>query len=87
MPDKERYEILVEGPREPVKLSISTYKGKEYLNIRHWYYDKAGELCPSPKGISVSIEYLDDIANAISLIQGQVDAESDPARKEEDDPQ
>ncbi len=41
--------------REPIKLTLSSYKKAKYLDIRK-FYEKDGALHPTQKGITISTE-------------------------------
>ncbi|KAK2958713.1 putative Transcriptional Coactivator p15 (PC4) [Blattamonas nauphoetae] len=41
------------------KITISTFKGKAYIDIREYYQDDEGELKPGRKGISLKKEQWD----------------------------
>jgi len=63
-------EIVVnKDKREPVvvKLTVDN-KGRGALNIRHWYFNANGELCPTAKGVVVPIEDKDALIAAIQEV-------------------
>jgi hypothetical protein len=47
--DKEGFPTV----REPIKISLSSFKNAKYLDIRK-YFDKNGEWLPTSKGITIS---------------------------------
>lgn len=51
--DKQILLGTIEGD-EPILINISYFKGKKYLDIRKYYYDKGGQLKPTPKGINLN---------------------------------
>jgi len=61
------------GNGEFVRVEISEFKGKHYLNLRIWYTDKnSGELRPSPKGVAVKLELYPEIKEAILMAENEV---------------
>jgi len=48
--------VLNREGRNPVVVSRSVYKGVERLDVRRHYYNAAGELCPTQKGVSLPLE-------------------------------
>lgn len=38
--------------RELVRVMVRDFKGHTFIDIRRWYRDVGGNLCPSGKGIS-----------------------------------
>lgn len=53
------------GKGEVIRVEISEYKGKKYLNLRVWYTDKEGELKPTQKGIAVAPELYEELKEAV----------------------
>jgi len=52
-----------------VRIQKTTFKDKDYFEIRKYYLDeKTQEYKPTRKGITLSIELLDDIKKAINSI-------------------
>lgn len=40
-----------------VRLTISTFKGIEYLSLREYYLSFEEEWCPTPKGVSFPVDF------------------------------
>tara|TARA_S200002703_G_C3697198_1_gene214090 strand:- start:299 stop:607 length:309 start_codon:yes stop_codon:yes gene_type:complete len=59
--DKEKY--------TQIRLSVSTFRGIEYLGLRKWYQDFDGEWKPSKEGISMEL----DFDNSRELFAGLVE--------------
>jgi len=52
--------------------SVSTFKGKVYIDIRNWFQDQTGEWKPTKKGVHLSMEKLtefDKLSKIFSEIQ------------------
>jgi hypothetical protein len=45
---------------ETLRISLSTFKGRTYIDIRLFYEDANGELAPTKKGITVTPELWDE---------------------------
>jgi len=54
---------------EEIRVSISTFKGKKYLDIRVFYQDDSGEFKPSKKGVALSPELLGELEAALSKVK------------------
>jgi hypothetical protein len=54
---------------EEIRVSVSTYKGKKYVDLRVYYQDDNGEYKPSKKGIAISPELLPELENAIGKLK------------------
>lgn len=52
----EQKTVLNPEHDSPVVVSRSTYRGTERLDIRRYYYTQSGELKPTRKGVSLTLE-------------------------------
>jgi hypothetical protein len=59
---------------EEVRVSVSTFKGKKYVDIRVYYQDDSGEFKPSKKGIAISPELLPELENSIGKLKEILEA-------------
>lgn len=57
---------------EEVRVSISTYKGRKYLDIRVFYQGDDGEYKPSKKGVALSPELLPELETAIKKLKDEL---------------
>lgn len=51
--------------RDVLRISVSEYKGREYIDIRVWYTDRDGELKPTAKGVSLRPDAIQDVLRAL----------------------
>ncbi len=64
---------IEKGAGEIVRVEISEYKGKRYLNLRVWYRDKeSGEFRPTQKGIAVAPELYPALKAAVLQAESQL---------------
>ena len=57
------------GPAFPrVRFSISTYRGREYLDVRQWV-EIDGQLRPTRKGISLPRDYLPELLEGVEALR------------------
>jgi hypothetical protein len=61
--------VVQETEHEQVRLTVSTFRGIEYLSLRKYYLDFEEEWKPSNQGISMPI----DFDNSRNLFQGLVE--------------
>jgi len=55
---------------EVIRIEISEFKEKKYINIRTWYRDKeTSELKPSQKGVAVNVDKYSLLKDAILKIE------------------
>jgi hypothetical protein len=48
------------NPTQQLVFSVSSFKGKKYVDIRTWFQDQTGEWKPTKKGIHLSVEKFED---------------------------
>ena len=53
---------------EVLRLRLCTYKSRDYLDLRRWYTDDAGELKPTPKGIRFDSELAPELAELLTQL-------------------
>ncbi|CAB3759343.1 transcriptional coactivator p15/PC4 family protein [Paraburkholderia solisilvae] len=53
--------------RERVRISIDQYKGHEYVNIRTWYVDAAGEYRPTKNGVTLKPQLIPQLMQGLEL--------------------
>jgi hypothetical protein len=70
MPDDRK--VLHEFKRnqeETLRVSLSTFKGRTYIDIRLFYEDPNGELAPTKKGVTVTPELWDEFRNGVAAAE------------------
>jgi hypothetical protein len=70
MPDDRK--VLHEFKRnqeETLRVSLSTFKGRTYIDIRMFYEDPNGELAPTKKGVTITPELWDEFRNAVAAAE------------------
>ncbi len=62
-------EVLVraieKGLGNRIHIRISRFKDRDYLDIRNYYEDDAGEWKPTRKGIAVPVEFYDELMESL----------------------
>lgn len=53
------------NPEETLRVSLSHFKGRTYIDVRLFYEDANGELQPTKKGITVTPELWDEFRKGI----------------------
>ena len=51
--------------RESVRVLVSEYEGRCIVDARVWYRDKAGELKPTRRGLTLDIKHVGPLADAL----------------------
>jgi hypothetical protein len=67
--NQQQDEVLVraidKGLGNRIHIRISRFKDRDYLDIRNFYEDDSGEWKPTRKGVSVPVEFYDDLMAAL----------------------
>jgi len=75
MPDDRT--ILHEFKRnaeETLRISLATFKGRTYVDLRLFYTDANGELQPTKKGITVTPELWDAFREGVAKAEEELQA-------------
>jgi hypothetical protein len=76
-PDDVVYEF--EAGRHTIRARLSHFRGKTYLDLRTWYEPEPGQpLRPTQKGVSVGVEYLEELKEAVDALAAAVRQEKRP---------
>lgn len=59
---------------EEIRVSLSVFRGKEYIDIRIYYKGDDGEYHPSKKGITLSPELFPDLKEAMKKLEEALEA-------------
>ena len=58
-----------------IRVELSEFKEKTYINIRVWYLDKnTDEYKPTKKGISLSVNKYDELMDALAELGEDIEA-------------
>ncbi len=88
--DIQQDEVLVsaidKGLGNRIHIRISRFKDRDYLDIRNYYEDDAGEWKPTRKGIAVPVEVYDDVMESLTAAKAVIDkrAKETPVAKKEE---
>ena len=69
-------EVLVrtidKGLGNRIHIRISRFKDRDYLDIRNYYEDDAGEWKPTRKGIAVPVEFYDELMESLTAAKEEI---------------
>lgn len=68
------FEFVEGGHGAMIRASVSTFRGRERLDLRQWM-EIDGELRPTKKGISVPVDFLPELEQAVAALRQAVDPE------------
>ena len=64
--------VFQKNAREQVRASLSTFHGRLYGDLRVYVEDGSGQPRPTRKGLTVSVELLDELASAVKALKRAV---------------
>jgi hypothetical protein len=67
--DRQVVYVIRKGPRVEIRVSRSTFKGKDFLDLRTFVANRAGELVPTRKGVTVPLELLGELELAVRSLR------------------
>ncbi len=71
---------------ERVQVTLSTFKGREYMDLRVYFEGDDGEMHPSRKGLTLSTALLPDLESAILKLREAVGSRGVDARRVQERP-
>jgi hypothetical protein len=77
MPDDRK--VLHEFKRnaeETLRISLSTFKGRTYVDIRTFYEDAKGELAPTKKGVTITPDLWDEFRTGVAAAEEELQAKN-----------
>lgn len=60
--------VIRKNAREAIRLQMSDFHGKTFLDVRIWADGEGGEPRPTPKGVTVPLAALPAFVEAVALI-------------------
>ena len=73
--DKKLLATIPRTATEEIRVAISEYKGKKFLDMRVFYTTDGGaSWLPTKKGIAVYPESLEQLQNAVELARKELEA-------------
>jgi len=58
---------------EVVRIQLTEYDGKQLLDIRVWVQNDKGDFVPTRKGISIRVDQIDDLKEAIDKAAEEIE--------------
>lgn len=57
------------GDDAELRVTTSVFRGSRYVSLRNYWRNPEGEWCPTRKGVTVNIELLDEIIEALTQVR------------------
>jgi hypothetical protein len=65
--------VINRGQTQQIQLRVSEFKGKNYIDLRTYYFDEKDEsFKPTRKGISIPVELYEDLKAAIAKVEDAI---------------
>jgi hypothetical protein len=78
---EEKISVHEKGSGETVYVYVNEYKGTKYFHIREWYLDvKDNERKPTKKGVTLPLDKIDALIEAINKLREEVNPQAAPAK-------
>jgi hypothetical protein len=58
---------------EEVRAFVCEYKKRDYINLRVFYKADDGQMKPTPKGITLSVDLIDELVQAVEALRKALD--------------
>lgn len=69
MTEEERLiKAFERGPGQQIQIRLTTFRGREYLDLRNFYLDENNEWKPTRKGIAIPTELYEDLMTALNEV-------------------
>ena len=84
MADDKVVDSFKRNATEEVRATVRTYRGRQYMDMRIYYLDDAGEYKPTKKGINLSVDLLPELTRMVDALAKAVQAEQAAAAAADD---
>jgi transcriptional coactivator p15 (PC4) len=65
---------IAKNPTEEVRLSLTSYRGHDLVDIRVFFQDEQGEWRPTKRGVSLSVDSFAELREAIVKAEEMLNA-------------
>ncbi len=65
---------IAKNPTEEVRVSLTSYRGHDLVDIRVFFQDEQGEWRPTKRGVSLSIDSFTELREAIVKAEEMLNA-------------
>ncbi len=74
--DEVLIQTIDKGLGGRIHVRVSRFRDRDYIDIRNFYEDEAGEWKPTRKGIAVPIEMYEELMTALGAAKDEIDKRS-----------
>ena len=63
--------VLEKNKNTLTSVKLVEFSGKQAIDIREYYQNAAGELCPTKKGVFIDIEHISQLVNLVEQAEAK----------------
>ena len=71
---------IAKNPTEEVRVSLTSYRGHDLVDIRVFYQDEQGEWRPTKRGVSLSVDSFAELRDAVVKAEEMLNALPSPGK-------
>jgi Transcriptional Coactivator p15 (PC4) len=71
---------IAKNPTEEVRVSLTSYRGHDLVDIRVFFQDEQGEWRPTKRGVSLSVDSFAELRDAIVKAEEMLNALPSPGK-------
>jgi hypothetical protein len=71
---------IAKNPTEEVRVSLTSYRGHDLVDIRVFFQDEQGEWRPTKRGVSLSVDSFAELREAIAKAEEMLNTLPSPAK-------
>jgi hypothetical protein len=72
---------IAKNPTEEVRVSLTSYRGHDLVDIRVFFQDEQGEWRPTKRGVSLSVDSFAELREAVAKAEEMLNALPSAASK------
>jgi len=65
---------IAKNPTEEVRISLTSYRGHDLVDIRVFFQDEQGEWRPTKRGVSLSVDSFAELREAVAKAEEMLSA-------------
>jgi len=63
---------IAKNPTEEVRISLTSYRGHDLVDIRVFFQDEQGEWRPTKRGVSLSVDSFTELREAVAQAEAML---------------
>ena len=70
--------VIHKGPKREIRISLSTFRGRTFGDLRLYVINRQGQLVATPKGITLPVEQLEELEKAVLKLRNAAEQSTHP---------